>query len=144
MNVLQNMLFLGSLGKVSNKAFSAEEGLSFGFSDAIESGGKNVFGALTKKIGNESVRKAADKTLGTAFLMGSEAIEEGIQRGIGTYAQKKFKEVSPEVIDEICNSSNDIRFWEEDEGKVRIVHSYFRDYLTHLDSTRYFFRMKRR
>ena len=88
MNALQNMLFLGSLGKVSNKAFSAEQGLSFGFSDAIESGGKNVFGALTKKIGNESVRKAADKTLGTAFLMGSEAIEEGIQTGIGKYSER--------------------------------------------------------
>lgn len=82
---------------------------------------RTVESAYSKKelFGTQSFQDNKKKDFITSYSRG-RSIEE---------VKKKFKEVSPEVIDEICNSSNDIRFWEEDEGKVRIVHSYFRDYL---------------
>jgi hypothetical protein len=46
--------------------------------------------------------------------------------------KKKFKEVSSDVIEQIVDSSKDIQFWEDNDGKIRVVHNYYRDYLHNL------------
>lgn len=91
MNGLQNAVFLGSLSRNVNKAFTAEKGLSLGFSDAFQNAGEAVAGAVTKNITNKTLKKGLEKTLGYGLLSGSEAVEEAIQTGIGTYAERKVQ-----------------------------------------------------
>ena len=89
MNGLQNMLFLGSLSRsakgVAKNAFNrGGEKLSLGFSDAFENAGSKLVSGVTKN-------KTAQKIAGWGLLSGSEAIEEVIQTGIGTYAGRKVE-----------------------------------------------------
>ena len=86
-NALQNVLFLGSFARsaksVASNAFNREgTKLSLGISDAFENAGKATVGKIT-------TNKTAQKIAGWGLLSGSEAIEEVIQTGIGTYAERK-------------------------------------------------------
>lgn len=94
-NGLQNMLLMGALNKgtkfskdvatnMAAKAFGRAEqkGISIGLSDAVSEIGERALGGITKN-------KIAQKVGAWGLVAGSEAIEEGVQTGIGTYAQRK-------------------------------------------------------
>ena len=83
-NGLQNMVLMGALNKsLSNtaKAFRQDTGLKMGLSDGIQDVGERIVGGMTK---NKAIQGAA----GWGLTAGSEAIEEGVQTGIGTYSQR--------------------------------------------------------
>lgn len=84
-NALQNVAFLGSLARgargVAKNAFAREgDKMSLGISDAFQNAGEAVVGAITP---NKTIQKIA----GWGLLAGSESIEEGVQYGIGKYAE---------------------------------------------------------
>ena len=94
-NGLQNMLLMGALNKgtkfskdvatnMAAKAFGRAEqkGISIGLSDAVSEIGERALGGITKN-------KIAQKVGAWGLVAGSEAIEEGVQTGIGTYSQRK-------------------------------------------------------
>ena len=94
-NGLQNMLLMGALNKgtkfskdvatnMAAKAFGRAEqkGISIGLSDAVSEIGERALGGITKN-------KVAQKVGAWGLVAGSEAIEEGVQTGIGTYSQRK-------------------------------------------------------
>ncbi len=96
-NGLQNMLLMGALNKgtkfskdvatnMAAKAFGRAEqkGISIGLSDAVSEIGERALGGITKN-------KIAQKVGSWGLVAGSEAIEEGVQTGIGTYAQRKVE-----------------------------------------------------
>lgn len=96
-NGLQNMLLMGALNKgtkfskdvatnMAAKAFGRAEqkGISIGLSDAVSEIGERALGGITKN-------KVAQKAGAWGLVAGSEAIEEGVQTGIGTYAQRKVE-----------------------------------------------------
>jgi len=86
---------------------------------------KTVESAYSKKelFNTEKFEDKKKRDFITSFSRGKDINE----------VKKKFKEVAPEVIEELCNNSKDIHFWEEKEnGTIRIVHNYYRDYLHHL------------
>ena len=96
-NGLQNMLLMGALNKgakfskdvatnMAAKAFGRAEqkGISVGLSDAVSEIGERALGGITKN-------KIAQKVGAWGLVAGSEAIEEGVQTGIGTYAQRKVE-----------------------------------------------------
>ena len=96
-NGLQNMLLMGALNKgakfskdvatnMAAKAFGRAEqkGISVGLSDAVSEIGERALGGITKN-------KVAQKVGAWGLTAGSEAIEEGVQTGIGTYAQRKVE-----------------------------------------------------
>ena len=96
-NGLQNMLLMGALNKgtkfskdvatnMAAKAFGRAEqkGISIGLSDAVSEIGERALGGITKN-------KIAQKVGAWGLVAGSEAIEEGVQTGIGTYSQRKVQ-----------------------------------------------------
>ena len=96
-NGLQNMLLMGALNKgakfsedvatnMAARAFGRAEqkGISVGLSDAVSEIGERALGGITKN-------KIAQKVGAWGLTAGSEAIEEGVQTGIGTYAQRKVE-----------------------------------------------------
>jgi hypothetical protein len=96
-NGLQNMLLMGALNKgakfskdvatnMAARAFGRAEqkGISVGLSDAVSEIGERALGGITKN-------KIAQKAGAWGLAAGSEAIEEGVQTGIGIYAQRKVE-----------------------------------------------------
>ena len=84
-NGLQNAAFLGTLNRAirngaQKSAWSTASAFKSGFSDAFQDVGEKAVGGLTKN-------KAIQKTAGWGLIAGSESIEEGIQTGIGAYAE---------------------------------------------------------
>jgi len=83
---------------------------------------KTVESAYSKResFGTQQFQDNRKKDYITSFSRGKSVDE----------VKKKFKEVSPEVIDEICNNNKEIVFWSEnDKGVIKITHNYYRDYL---------------
>lgn len=94
-NGLQNMILMGAFNKTLGnqgvkqaalKGFqrSAGKDMAFGFSDAVSGIGESMLKGITKN-------KLAHKIGGYAFAAGSEAIEEGIQTGIGMYSERSVQ-----------------------------------------------------
>lgn len=84
-NALQYGLFLKKATAVldpKTRVFGEKTTASFGFSDAFESVGNKLFGKFIKN-------KTAQKVAGWATLASSEAFEEGLQTGIGKWAEDK-------------------------------------------------------